>query len=86
MTDRPRLEIVVDELVVRGLSPEAARVVANAFEARLAVLAERTTATVAARAEAYRRLAPVEAPAGSPGAVGDAIAGAVWGAIGGGER
>ena len=35
----PRLEIVVDELVVRGLSPEKARVLAAALESRLTVLA-----------------------------------------------
>ncbi|HEY2937222.1 MAG TPA: hypothetical protein VGJ25_11525 [Gaiellaceae bacterium] len=81
MTPRPRVEIVVDELVVRGLPPEAARTAAAALETRLTALAERGGAPIAGRAEAFRRLPAVEAPAGSPAAVGEAVAGAVWGAL-----
>jgi hypothetical protein len=73
-----RLEIVVDELVVRGLPPEQARVAAAAFERRLTALAAGSTAAISERWEAVRRLPAVEAPAGSPAAVGDAVAGAVW--------
>ena len=83
MTGAP-IEIVVDELVVRGLSPEAARVATAAFETRLAALAGNAEAAVPERTEAFRRLAPVSAPDGSPVAVGEAVAGAVWGAVSGG--
>ena len=75
------IEIVIDELVVRGLSPEAARAVSGSLEARLAVLAGGAEAFPPARAEAFRRLPPVAAPAGSPGAVGNAVADAVWKAV-----
>jgi hypothetical protein len=85
--NRAALEIVVDELVVRGLPPGDARVAAAAFEARLATLAGAAEAAVPERGEAFRRLAPVSAPGGSPAAVGEAVAGAVWNAVsGGGER
>ena len=50
-----RLEIVVDELVVRGLSPEQARAAAAAFEVRLGTLAEQSEA---ARARARRGVPP----------------------------
>jgi hypothetical protein len=84
----PRLEIVVDELVVRGLRPEEARVAADALEARLTALAAENDTALPARAESFRRAAAVDVPAGSPTAVGDAVAGAVWGALspGGGRR
>ena len=75
---------MIDELVVRGLSPEDARVAASALEAKLATLAGEGGRSSPARAEAFRRLPPVTAPAGSPAAVGDAVAGAVWGAVSGG--
>jgi hypothetical protein len=74
----PRLEIAIDELVFRGLSPGDARLAADALEARLTQLAVGIHASVAARAEAFRRLSPVETSAGSPRALGDAVAGAVW--------
>jgi len=86
VTAPSRLEIVVDELVVRGLDPGEARVTVAAFEARLIELGTELGATIAARAEAFRRLPAVEAPAGSPRAVGAAVAGAVWGELGGGTR
>jgi hypothetical protein len=78
------IEIVIDELVVRGLSPEAAKAAATALEARLAVLAGEPGRDLPSRAEAFRRLPPVAAPSGSPGVVGDAVAGAVWSALSGG--
>jgi hypothetical protein len=78
------IEIVIDELIVLGLEPEAARAAASALEARLATLAAESQDALPARAEAFRRLPPVEAPAGSPVSVGDAVAGAVWGAVSGG--
>jgi hypothetical protein len=78
-----RIEIVLDELVVRGLSPHDARAVSVALEQRLTALAEQSPAKIADRAEAFRRLPPIEAAAGSPAAVGEAVAGAVWGALSG---
>ncbi len=84
MTAPRRLEIVVDELVVRGLDPVQARTAADALEARLTALAAQPVGAIPARAEAFRRLPAVEAPAGSPAAVGDAVAGAVWRAVSGG--
>ena len=82
----PRLEIVVDELVVRGLSPSDARAAAVALEARLATLAGEAHGSLPERAESFRRLAPVTVPAAAPAALGDAVAGAVWGAVSGGVR
>ena len=78
-----RIEIVLDELVVRGLSPHDAHVVSAALEQRLTALAEESSAKIVERAEAFRRLPPIEVPAGSPAAVGEAVAGAVWGALSG---
>jgi hypothetical protein len=85
VTRRPRVEIVVDELVVRGLPHAAARAAAVAFEARLAALAADAGAAPPTRVEAFRRLPAVEGPAGSPGALGAAVAGAVWSAVAGGR-
>jgi hypothetical protein len=87
-----RVEVNVDELVLRGLPRERAHAVAAALEARLAALAEDWAASGApptAREEAFRRLPAVEAQAGDPLALGEAVADAVWGALaqrGGGRR
>ena len=78
------IEVVIDELVVRGLSPDDAHAAAAALESRLAVLAGAHDAGVPARVEASRRLAPVSAA--SPAALGESVAGAVWGAVSGGGR
>lgn len=81
-----RLEIVLDELVFRGLSPAEARAAAAALEARLDELARAARPRVPPRSEAFRRLPPVDA-AGSPRSLGEAVAGAVWRAIeSGGSR
>jgi len=80
------IELVIDELVVRGVSPEDARAVAAALEARLGALAGGGGTDVRARAEAFRKLGPVSVPAGSPAALGESVAGAVWGAVSGGGR
>jgi hypothetical protein len=85
MTPTRRLEIVIAELVVRGLPPHAARVAATALEDRLTVLAGQSQSSIVERAEAFRRLPAVEAPAGSPSAVGEAVAGAVWTTLTGGR-
>ena len=79
----PRVEIVVDELAVRGVAPGDARLLASGFEARLAALAGAGGAPLAARDEAFRRLPPVDVPAGSPARAGEAVAVAVWSALGG---
>jgi hypothetical protein len=73
------VEIVVDELIVRGLPPHAAHVAAAALERRLTALAEESPPKLAARAEAFRRLPAVDA--GSPAEVGDAVAAEVWSAL-----
>ncbi|HEY7537049.1 MAG TPA: hypothetical protein VH721_03600 [Gaiellaceae bacterium] len=81
-----RVEIVVDELVVRGLAPEAARAVASALESHLVALAEGGRGTIARREEAFRRLPAITAAADSPAAVGAALAGSVWRELAGGAR
>ena len=73
----PRVEIAIDELVVRGLSPEAARELAAAVETELTALAARG-GEVRAREEAFRRLPPVTA--GENG-LGADVAAAVWRAV-----
>ncbi len=74
----PRIEIVVDELVVSGLDLAAARVVAAALESRLTELAS-AGAPLRPRAEVFRRGPTVDVPAvAQPAAVGEAAAGAVW--------
>ena len=74
----PRVEIVIDELVVRGLAPEAARLAAAALESRLASLAQEGAAGVSTREDSCLRAPAIDVPPGSPGALGDAVAGAVW--------
>jgi hypothetical protein len=78
-----RIEIVVDELIVRGLDPHAARAAAAELETRLATLAGNADVPIRAREESFRRLPGVEA---APGGVGDAVANAVWGAVSGSGR
>jgi hypothetical protein len=73
-----RLEIVVDELVVRGLSPAQARGMAAALESRLAVLASGHEGPLRTRAESFRRLEPVSA---QPERLGGAVADRVWGEV-----
>jgi hypothetical protein len=73
------IEVVIDELVIRGLSPSEARATATALEARLVLLAREGEAT--AGNDAFRRTAVVAAPAAQPAALGDAVAVAVWGTV-----
>ena len=72
-----RVEVVIDELVLRGVSPVHARQVAAALESRLAVLAG-GGAPVRGRDEAFRRLEPVTAKESD---LGDSVADAMWAAI-----
>ena len=80
-TPQPRVEIVVDELLLRGVPPEQGEAVAAAIEAHLAALSTRWAqdggGALAPRDEASRRLAAVDTPATSPEALGAAVAGAV---------
>jgi hypothetical protein len=73
-----RVEVVIDELVLRGVDPAQARATAAALETRLAALAAEHGGGVRERAEAYRRAAPVTA---APDGLGGAVADAVWKAI-----
>jgi hypothetical protein len=73
------IEVVIDQLVVHGLSPSEAQTVAVALEARLAAVAR--DGEVASRSDQFRRAGAVTAPAGNPAALGEAVAGAVWGAV-----
>jgi hypothetical protein len=73
-----RFEVVIDELVLRGVDPAQARATAAALEDRIAALAAQHDADVRERAEAYRRAAPVTS---APDRLGDAVADAVWEAI-----
>ena len=60
---------------MRGLSPSAARTAADALETRLTTLAEETsTDAVPERAEAFRRLPPIDVDAAEPGDLGGAAA------------
>jgi hypothetical protein len=79
-----RVEVTVDELVLRGVPRERAHAVAAALEARLAVLAEQWAAADAApapRDEAFRRLPAVEVRDGDPAALGESVADEVWAAV-----
>jgi hypothetical protein len=78
------IEIVVDELVLRGVQNERAHDVADAMKARLEALGEGSTA-LASRDEAFRRAPDAHAPSSSAAALGEAVAGSVWHAVGGGR-
>jgi hypothetical protein len=82
---RGPIEIVVDELVVRGLAPDVARNAAASFEAHLTALAGTYEGAIASRAESFRLESSVDVLAGSPEALGSVVAGAVWNGIAGGE-
>jgi hypothetical protein len=75
------VEVVIDELVMRGLEPWEARSAAAALESRLAMLVAGPGRPPRERADASRRLPAVEVPVDSPEALGDAVAGAVWSAL-----
>jgi hypothetical protein len=79
---RPQVELIVDEVVLRGIPPERAPAVATALETGLGKAVESSgVAPRADRVETARRLPTVAAPSASPGALGDAVAAAVWTAI-----
>lgn len=78
------IEVVIDELVIRGLPPNQAKAAAAALEARLAALAR--DGDVVPRQDTFRRTPPVAAPAAKPAVLGEAVAAAVWGAVSSGGR
>lgn len=82
MTGR-RIEVVIDELTLRGVERADADTVADALRERLVALGEDRAAGAAPRGreERFRRLPDVSAPAGAPGALGTAVAGAVADAV-----
>ncbi len=84
----PRIEIVIDELVLRGIAPEEAPGVGAAIESQLTAAAERWAvsdrAAVVAREESLCRLPAIHAPAASPAALGASVAGAVFDDLTGG--
>ena len=74
-----RIEVVIDELVLRGVDPGAgARDGGGARGDGWRALAEAHDGPVRERAESSRRLEPLTA---APDRLGDAVADAVWGAI-----
>jgi hypothetical protein len=73
-----RVEVVIDELVVRGVDPAQGRATTAALESRLAALAAAHDGSLRERAEAYRRVGPVTTAAGR---LGNAVADAVWEAL-----
>ena len=83
-TAMTRVEIVVDELIVRGLSPSEARVAASRARGA-AGRARRAVAGDDSRARRGRPAGCSPVDADSPAAVGDAVAGAVWSALSGGR-
>lgn len=84
------VELVIDEVVLRGVPPEQAHAVAAAIEGALAELAGESARTgdhrLSDRAEASRALPAVDAAVGSPADLGRAVAGAVWGTLSTGGR
>ncbi len=93
---RPRVEVTIDEVILRGVPPEQARDVLAALEARIGELATGWAATSDGddaarfgegrdRHESGRRL-PDLGTAGSPAGLGVAVADAVWADLSSGGR
>ena len=79
---RPRVELFVDELVLRGIPPERAQEVAEAIELALASRAEEGGGLpTRGRDDPWRASPGLTVPDPSPAALGDAVAGAVWGGV-----
>ena len=84
---RVPVRIVIDELVLRGLSAHEARAAAAELESAIVELARGADAShLASRAVAGGRVSPVRVGEGSGGSVGQAVAGAVWGYVAGERR
>jgi hypothetical protein len=85
MTDSPLpfIDVIVDEIVIRGLEPGQQYQFANALEARLTALIEADVASATGwrgRDESSRRVPAVDADAG-PASLGNAVAATVSGVI-----
>ena len=74
-----RVEVVIDELVLRGVEPAQAHAAAAALESQLRALAQAHEGPLRGRAESSRRLEPIAVAA--PQRLGERVAEAVWGAI-----
>ena len=86
---RPRIEVTIDEVVLRGVPHHQSHEVLARFESRLSELVTawgQESSPLHDRAESSRRLAPVDSPAGSPVALGSAVAERVWGDLSSGGR
>jgi hypothetical protein len=86
----PRLEIVIDELRLLGVSQADAPAVARALQERLGELgaawSAAGTAPPPARDEASRRAPATHVASAEPSALGGAVADSVFGAVTGGRR
>jgi hypothetical protein len=74
----PQLEIVIDELVLRGIEPADTQSVSGEIVAQLRMLSSRSVDLPSERTDSFLRLAAISVPAGSPAALGGAVATAVW--------
>ncbi len=73
----PRVEITIDEIVLRGIPAEQRHDVARALEAQLGDLVAATIASAGgwrARDESSRRAAPLEVPQDDGASLGAAVA------------
>jgi len=76
------VEVVIDELVLRGIDPLQAPVVTAALQARLARLASLPGLPPLAAREADVLAPPaVRTPADAPARLGERVADAVWAAV-----
>lgn len=76
-----RIEMTLDEIVVRGLTPEQARVAVAALESRLEALAGdwvRSGSALTDRDETYRRGPDANVASPTPTGLGEAVAISVW--------
>jgi hypothetical protein len=83
-----RVEITIDQVVLRGVPPEQAAAVVESFQRRLSELAAADPSRVAALADADSPHGPVTDHArpvqvAGPGELGEHTATAVWGAVSG---
>lgn len=81
---RPQVRIVVDEVVLRGLTPDQAGSVVSGLERALGALAAGADpATLTGRALPVVRSRLARTPAPSAAALGAQAATAIWAALGG---
>lgn len=75
------LEIVIDELVLRGVDPAHAPVLTQAMQARLAHLAAEGQVEWAVQTRDVLLARRVRAPSASPAELGRRIADSVWSSV-----